>query len=81
MMIGNRKEEGRVCSAALDGFWSPVEMNGTGTGRNGTVPGKMHYRNAANGSRFLPLLLTGCQREIYRFLPFYITGFGTFFAS
>ena len=43
--------------AALDGFGSPVERNDTG-------PGKMSYRFATNGSRFLPLLLTGGTAKI-----------------
>ena len=63
--------------SALDGFLSTVERNGTGTGRNGTGPGKMSHRFAINGTRFLPVLLNGCQRQNSRFLPFSIISFAS----
>ena len=39
---------------AMDGFWSTVDRNGTGTGQNGSGTGKLACRFAQNGSRFLP---------------------------
>ena len=35
----------------MDGFWSPVETNGYGTERNGSVNGFGRVRNERNGLR------------------------------
>ena len=42
---------GTICDSALDGFWTTVERTDTGTGRNGTGPGKTSARFAPNGYR------------------------------
>ena len=39
------------CIAALDCFWSMVEMTGTRTGRNWTGTGKTYYWLALYGSQ------------------------------
>ena len=57
-----------LSNPALDGFMSTVEMNGTGTGRNGTVTGKMSSRFPSYGSRSYPLLLNGNIRQKLPFL-------------
>ena len=52
---------------ALDGFSSTVDRSGTGTGRDGTETGKLPYRFAPNGSRFLPFLRNGYKSKSFRF--------------
>ena len=48
-IIGQSENKKNGCAASVDGFWSPVELKGYETERNGAFNGFGLFRNERNG--------------------------------